>query len=259
MVSMLSKQRRYTMVFNSNFTQIVGGEMKAHVTAAAAVRGERPSFVSKFDASSDDVNDMHYFLFDDGRERCALASEEDERAIFISGGAVDPVAGSMNARHDVVDKSVYGEVSLQGCSSEITRGVTYVPIDSIGQQGRTVVASNQACAQRCLKVKGCRFWNRWGDGGCHLSSESSSEARDYNPHGVASGSCNAGKVMWDYVPLNTMKPVCGPNQRCEHQLFWLRRAPRETRVDQRLPKLTNAKVLAKTLTTATKPNRHERR
>ena len=73
-----------------------------------------------------------------------------------------------------------------GCSDP-EANTQYSPIDNVdGGGGRTVAASNQACADRCAATSGCAHWSRWDDGGCHLSSSESSRS---NINGISSGSC----------------------------------------------------------------------
>ena len=58
-----------------------------------------------------------------------------------------------------------------GSSSCSTDGTWHLPLDMAGQQ-RTV-ATPARCQQRCRDTTGCRYFNNFPDGGCHITTGAS--------------------------------------------------------------------------------------
>mmetsp|Transcript_11421 Transcript_11421/g.12807 ORF Transcript_11421/g.12807 Transcript_11421/m.12807 type:complete len:288 (-) Transcript_11421:15-878(-) len=69
-----------------------------------------------------------------------------------------------------------------------------------GEVGRSVEPNPSACEARCKNTPGCRWFNFWPDGGCHLSPEL---AASVYQHGVISGPvvCKAAEDQ----PANSSK------------------------------------------------------
>ena len=73
-----------------------------------------------------------------------------------------------------------------GSSSCSTDGTWHLPLDMAGQQ-RTV-ATPARCQQRCRDTTGCRYFNNFPDGGCHITTGASGTKSGGGNPTVRSGS-----------------------------------------------------------------------
>jgi len=82
----------------------------------------------------------------------------------------DTMAGNFpftNIADDDLGDDLPRQSRAAGCV-EHTDGVWFLPLDMPGQ-GRTV-ASPQGCKQRCQNTSGCKYYNNFPNGGCHITT-----------------------------------------------------------------------------------------
>lgn len=65
-------------------------------------------------------------------------------------------------------------------------------------QGRTVEEKAEYCRERCNKVKGCKHYSYWKDGGCHLQNWDSHTEKKNNAKTGPPTCCAVGRTRWEY-------------------------------------------------------------
>ena len=69
-----------------------------------------------------------------------------------------------------------------------TDGTWYYPLDGIEGEERTV-ASWEECRDRCINTEGCIYFNRFSNGGCHIT-----DGRDGSSINVSNRTTHSGRA-----------------------------------------------------------------
>jgi hypothetical protein len=94
-----------------------------------------------------------------------------------------------------IKEKVANNATLESIGTCKGDGTWYLPLDMAGQ-GRTQVSSAYECQLRCSQTSGCKFYNYFADGGCHVTdgtADPSTKIHKYNPT-VSAGRPDCGRA-----------------------------------------------------------------
>ena len=84
-----------------------------------------------------------------------------------------------------------------------TDGRWYMPLN-MGGQGRTV-ESWEGCRDRCIHTDGCEYFNRFGDGGCHIT-----DGKEGHKPGGDNPTSHSGKALKEEVSAGAVTNIASP-------------------------------------------------
>ena len=85
-----------------------------------------------------------------------------------------------------------------------TDGNVYLPLDGVEGEGRTDDSTWEECQQRCIDTPGCVYFNRFGNGACHITDGSGGEQIGFGAGRSLSSHSGRALALRENIPESQM-------------------------------------------------------